>query len=55
MYPPEPEELRSVVGIFETQQEVMTGHPKNRLYIDNGAFVHILFNQELFGGLIQLG
>lgn len=55
MYPLEPEELRSVVDIFETQQDVMAGHPKDRLYIDSGAFVHILFNQELFKGLIQLG
>ena len=27
------------------------GHQKNRLYIDSGAFLHILFNKELMGEL----
>ena len=26
-------------------------HPKNRLYIDSGASLHILFNKELMGEL----
>ena len=26
-------------------------HPKNRLYIHNGASLHILFNKELIGEL----
>ena len=32
-----------------TQQRMtsVTGHPKNRLYIDSGAYLHILFNKEL--------
>ena len=52
---PEPEELRSVVDTLEPQGEVnVTAHPKNRLYIDSGASVHILFNRELLGCLIQL-
>ena len=29
----------------------IAGHPKNRLYIDSGAFLHILFNKELLGKL----
>ena len=29
----------------------VTGHPKNRLYIDSGASLHILFNKELMGEL----
>ena len=29
----------------------VTGHPKNRLYIDSGASLHILFNKELLGEL----
>ena len=28
----------------------IAGHPKNHLYIDSGAFLHILFNKELMGG-----
>ena len=27
------------------------GHPKNRLYINSGASLHILFNKELLGKL----
>ena len=52
---PEPEELRSRVATMEPQREISgAGHPKNRLYINNGVSVHIIFNQELLGGLIQL-
>ena len=29
----------------------VAGHPKNRLYIDSAASLHILFNKELLGGL----
>ena len=29
----------------------VAGHPKNRLYIDSGASLHILFNKEIMGGL----
>ena len=29
----------------------VAGHPKNRLYIDSGASLHILFNKELLGKL----
>ena len=29
----------------------VVGHPKNRLYINSGAFLHILFNKELLGKL----
>ena len=32
----------------------VAGHPKNRLYIDSGASLHILFNKELMGGLQDL-
>ena len=32
----------------------VAGHPKNRLYIDSGVFLHILFNKELMGGLVDL-
>ena len=40
---------------IEPEQDFsVAGHPKNCLYIDSGTFVHIQFNQELLGGLIQL-
>ena len=32
----------------------VAGHPKNRLYINSGASLHILFNKELMGGLQNL-
>ena len=32
----------------------VAGHPKNRLYIDSGASLHILFNKEIMGGLQNL-
>ena len=38
-----PQRLRSVAG-----------HPKNRLYIDSGASVHILFNQEFLKDIRDL-
>ena len=44
-----------MVDASEPQYNVsVTGHPKNRLYINGGASVHILFNWELLGDLIQL-
>ena len=30
------------------------GNPKNRLYLDSGASVHILFNRELMGDMTLL-
>ena len=52
---PESGELRRVVDILKPQQEVsLAGHPKNCFYISSSAFLHILFNRELLGGLIQL-
>ena len=32
----------------------VAGHPKNRLYIDSGVSLYILFNKELMGGLQDL-
>ena len=29
-------------------------HPKNCIYIDSGTSIHILFNKELMGGLVNL-
>ena len=44
-----------MVDTSDAQQDVsIAGHPKNYLYINIGAFLHILFNQELSGGLTQL-
>ena len=45
-------ELRSD-NEMSTPQRItsVTGHPKNRLYIDSGASLHILFNKKLLGGL----
>ena len=52
---PEPEEPRSVVDTLDTQQDPsVAGHPRNYVYINSRAFVHILFNQELLEDLIQL-
>ena len=42
----EPEELRSTEEASMPQRIVsMDGHPKNRLYINSGASIHILFNK----------
>ena len=48
-------ELRSVKE-YSTPQRMtsVVGHPKNRLYINSGAFLHILFNKELMEGLVNL-
>ena len=32
----------------------VAGHPKNRIYINSGASIHILFNKELLGGIVDL-
>jgi len=49
------EESRSVKEDSTPQRMTsVTGHPKNRLYIDSGASLHILFNKELMGGLVNL-
>ena len=44
------QELRSMDNC-STQQRMtsVAGHPKNRLYIDSGTILHILFNKELLG------
>ena len=31
----------------------VAGHLKNRLFIDSGASLHVIFNKELLGGLIK--
>ena len=50
-----PEEIVSVADKLKPQEEVSVArHSKKRLYINNGASIHILFIPELFGGLIQL-
>ena len=49
------EESRSVREASTLQLMIsVAGHPKNRLYIDSGASLHILFNKELMGGLQDL-
>ena len=51
----EPEESRSGEDALTPQYRVsVAGHPKNRLYLDSGASLHIIFNRELLGGLIKL-
>ena len=46
------QELRSVdEDSTPKHMTSVTGHPKNRLYIDSGASLHILFNKELVGEL----
>ena len=52
---PEPEESRSGDDASTPQRLAsVAGHPKNRLYIDSGASIHILFNKELLGGIVDL-
>ena len=52
---PEPEETRSGDDALTPQRLAsVAGHPKNRLYIDSGASIHILFNKELLGGIVNL-
>ena len=46
------QELRSVDdGSTPQRMTSVAGHPKNQLYIDSGASLHILFNKELQGEL----
>ena len=52
---PKIEKLRSGKESLTPQRMAsVTGHPKNRLYIDSVASIHILFNKELMGGLVNL-
>ena len=52
---PDLEELRSGEEASTPQRLAsVAGHPKNCLYIDSGASIHILFNRELLGGLMKL-
>ena len=49
---PEPEELRSGDDASTPQRLAsVAGHPKNRLYINSGASMHILL---LLGGIVNL-
>ena len=51
----EPEESRSGDESLALQRLVsVAGHPKNSLYIDSGVSIHILFNKELLGGIVNL-
>ena len=46
------QELRSANDRSTPQRMTsVAGHPKNRLYIDSAASLHILFNKELLGKL----
>ena len=52
---PKVEELRSGDDTLISQRLVsVAGYPKNHLYINSGASIHILFKRELLGGLIKL-
>ena len=46
------QKLRSVDdGSTPQRMTSVAGHPKNRLYINSSASLHILFNKELLGEL----
>ena len=52
---PESEDSRSGEDALTPQRLLsVTGHPKNRIYINSGASLNILFNRELLGGVITL-
>ena len=52
---PEPKESRSGDDASTPQRLAsVAGHPKNCLYIDSSASIHILFNKELLGGIVNL-
>ena len=52
---PEAEESRSGEDASTPQCLVsVAGHPKNRLFIDSSASLHIIFNRELLGGVIKI-
>ena len=49
------EELRSEINTLGPRQKVnIARYPKNQLYINCGSSTHIIFNQGLLGGIIQL-
>ena len=51
----EPEESRSGDDASTPQRLAsVAGHLKNRLYINSGASIHILFNKELLGDIVDL-
>ena len=51
---PEPEKSRSGEESLMSQRLISVArHQKNRLYINSGASLHIIFNRELLGGLIK--
>ena len=51
---PEPEKSRSGDDASTPQcLASVAGHPKNCIYIDSGASIHILFNKELLGGIVD--
>ena len=52
---PETEESRSGDNALIPQRlSSVAGHPKNCLYIDSGASIHILFNKELLGSIVNI-
>ena len=52
---PEPEESRSGEEASTPQHMAsVTGHPRKRFWINSGVSIHILFNKELLGGLVNL-
>ena len=52
---PDLEESRSREEALTPQRLVsVAGHPKNCLCIDSSAAIHILFNKELLGGIVDL-
>ena len=52
---PKPEQSRSREEVSMSQRMASVAeHPKNCLYINSGASIHILFNKELLGGLVNL-
>ena len=52
---PEPEESRSEDEALTPQYLASVArHLKNCLYINIGASIHILYNKELLGGIVNL-
>ena len=52
---PEPEESRSGDDTSTPQRLAsVVEHPNNHLYIDSGTSIHILFNKEVLGGIVNL-
>ena len=51
----EPDESRRVDDPSTPQHLASVAeHPKNRLYIDSNTSIHIFFNKELLGGIVDL-